>query len=138
MHCLINSTQSKEFAQSHTVLVLSPFCSKPDHMGERSGLARTDRLRAYLSAKSSPHSLTGCSSVVTGKDDCLGQDKSKANQDGWYLPPQTEEGEQRKSTVGKKRKASHGTRSIPTLRGQCGVGVSATSPVDSFQSWMTF
>lgn len=75
MHCLINSTQSKEFAQSHTVLVLSPFCSKPDHMGERSGLARTDRLRACLSAKSAPHSLTGCSAAITGKDDCLGQDE---------------------------------------------------------------
>lgn len=48
---------------------------------------------------------------------------------------QTEEGEQRKS---KRRKASHGTRSIPTLRGQCGVGVATTSPVDPFQSWMTF
>jgi len=93
MHCLINSTQSKEFAQSHTVLVLSPFCSKPAHMGVRSGLARTDRLRACLSAKSAPHILTGCFAAVTGKNDCLGQDKSKSSQDSWYLPPPHRRGE---------------------------------------------
>lgn len=104
MHCLINSKQSKEFAQSHTVLVLSPFCSKPDHMGELSGLARTDRLRAYLSAKSAPHSLTGCSAAVTGKDDCLGQDQSKGSQDGWYLPPPNRKGRVKEEHSGQEKK----------------------------------
>lgn len=112
VHCLINSTQSKEFAESHTVL--SPFCSKPDHMGERSGLARTDRLNACLSAKSAPHSLTGCSAAVTGKDDCLGQDKRKASQDGWYLPPPNRRG-RAKEEQEKKSKSWH--KEYPHIKG---------------------
>lgn len=73
MHCLISSTQREEFAQSHTVLF--PLCSKPDHMGELSGLARTDRQSVCLSAKSASHNLTGCFAAVTGIDECLGQGK---------------------------------------------------------------
>lgn len=59
-------------------------------MGERSGLARTDRLNACLSARSAPHSLTGCSAAVTGKDDCLGarQEESKPRR---LVPPSSKQ-----------------------------------------------
>lgn len=103
MHCLISSTQREEFARSHTVL--SPFCSKPDHMGERSGLARTDRQRVCLSAKSAPRSLTGCFAAVTGIDDCLGQDKSKASQDDWYFPPPNRRGRAKEEYSGQEMKS---------------------------------
>ncbi len=106
-------------------------------MGELSGLARTDRQRVCLSAKSAPHSLTGCFYYRDRRLFGARQEQSKSRRLVASLL-QTEEGEQRRRTACKRRKASHGMRSIPTWRCQCGVGVAAISPVDSIRSWMSF
>lgn len=114
MHCLISSTHREEFAQSHTVL--SPFCSKPDHMGGRSELARADRRKVCLSAKSAPHSLTGCFAAVTGIDDSLGQDESKASQDGWYLPPPIRRGRAKEEYSGQEKKSKSRHEEYPHMK----------------------
>ncbi len=128
MHCLISSTQREEFAQSHTVL--SPFSSKPDHMGELSWLARTDRQRVCLSAKSAPHSLTGCFYYRDRRLFVARQEQSKSRR---LVAPSSK---QKRESKGGEQHAREEKQ--VTAWGVSNVGVAAISPVDSIRSWMSF